>query len=90
MDEIITRFYATLLALQTENYCSSTLHSSVRGDYRRPRILSPSLTLPYDSLTLWIPSLTLPYTSVREGYGSDHQSEIILLMRGIGIYIQEN
>jgi hypothetical protein len=25
--------------LQTENYCSSPLHSSVRGDYRRPRIL---------------------------------------------------
>jgi hypothetical protein len=83
--------------LQTENYCSSPLHSSVRGDYSSPRILLlslilpyDSLTLPYDSLTLWIPSLTLPYSSVREGYGSDHQSEIILLMRGIGIYLQEN
>jgi len=26
-------------SLQTENYCSSPLHSSVRGNYRRPRIL---------------------------------------------------
>jgi hypothetical protein len=25
--------------LQTENYCSSPLHSSVRGDYKSPRIL---------------------------------------------------
>jgi hypothetical protein len=25
--------------LQTKNYCSSPLHSSVRGDYKSPRIL---------------------------------------------------
>jgi hypothetical protein len=31
--------YSFLGTLQTENYCSSPLHSSVRGDYRRPRIL---------------------------------------------------
>ena len=30
---------ADIPALQTKNYCSSPLHSSVRGDYKSPRIL---------------------------------------------------